>query len=197
MLGKFFRSKAGGSDRQQPPRAGLVRGVDPEAKYCLRCGDEYRADMTNCAVCGDTLVTGVDKLAGLDAEAAQFAGRSMEISAADELIGARKGGVREIKELQKLLAAERIPSIISSDEKNCSKGCCGPEMYLLIRKADLEAATKVLTREYVRTTALDSHDLSFGRARQGDGRETLHCPACGCVFSETVGACPDCGLCFG
>jgi hypothetical protein len=193
---RVFRSKKAPATQTKALSASLVRGIDPEAKYCLRCGDEYRMEMSVCAVCGDKLISGAEKLAGLEAEAGEFAKCSADISFEDDLVGVRKGGVRDIKQLQQILAQAGIPAMISGDEQGCSKGCCGPEMYLLIRKTDMAAATKVFAREYVRTTALDSHDLSYGRARSADGGDTLHCPACGCAFSETVGACPDCGLCF-
>lgn len=197
MFARFFKNRQNvGENSQKAGKMNLVRGIDTEARYCLRCNDEYRAEVAVCAGCGEPLVSGMEKLAKLERETIPHPGRSMEIADDDELIGVRKGGIRDIKELQKLLEKERIPSIISGDEANCRKGCCGPEMYLLIRKTDLEPARSVFARDYVRSTALDSHDLHFGQAGQeGDGGR-LRCPACGCEFSETIGACPDCGLCF-
>ena len=78
----------------------------------------------------------------------------------------------------------------------CGKGCCGPELYLQIKKEDMLLADEVLAREFIKSTALDSHDLSNAAAVFDERAAETVCPACGCRFSPTVGACPECGLCF-
>ncbi len=169
---------------------------DTEMTYCPSCGDEYRADIVDCFSCKIPLISGSEKIALEKERNAHLQDRSMEFLPGDEMVDIRKGGLQDIKYLQKILAAELIPSLVVSDEDNCKKGCCGPEMFLQIRKADTAGAMEVLARDFVKSTSLKSHDLKNAEAVIDlNAAETL-CPACGCLFSPTVGACPECGLCF-
>jgi hypothetical protein len=120
----------------------------------------------------------------------------MDISADDELVSIRKGPLKDVKGLKRLLAAERIPAILAGDEGGCSKGCCGPEMYLQIRREDMDVAESVLARDFVKNTALNIDDLKHADVIFDERAAETVCPACGCKFSPTVGACPECGLCF-
>lgn len=193
MFLKLFGKKRKNSSADQPI---LVHGVDCTMNYCPRCGDEYRADIMNCAGCNVPLISGEKKLAQATAQQEARDDRSMELQPEDELVTIRKGSVNDIKSLKKLLAADRIPSLIAGDESSCRKGCCGPELYLQVRREDMDAVTLILTREFISTTALDGHDLRNADAVFDDQAATTVCPACGCSFSPTVGACPECGLCF-
>jgi predicted RNA-binding Zn-ribbon protein involved in translation (DUF1610 family) len=69
-------------------------------------------------------------------------------------------------------------------------------LYLQIKKEDMQLADEILAREFVKSTALDSHDLSNAAAVFDERATETVCPACGCRISPTVGACPECGLCF-
>jgi hypothetical protein len=172
-------------------------GVDREMNYCPACGDEFRADITRCVSCEITLITGEEKLAAVQKQQELMNNRSMEISADDELVALRKGGLHDMKQLQALLAGDRIPAILAADE-TCGKGCCGTEMYLQIRKSDVDAAMIVLSREYIRNTALESHDLSHADAVFVQEADSNVCPACGCRFTALEEMdCPGCGLSFG
>ncbi len=196
MFLKFFGKKIKTIDE---PSATVERGshsVDCEMKYCPSCGDEYRSDSINCVICNIALISGKEKLERIRLMEETLSERSMDISLEDELVSIRKGPLTDMKYLQKLLAKDRIPAILAGDKGSCAKGCCGPELYLQIKKTDIDLATEVLTREFIKSTALDSHDLSNAAAVFDHlARETI-CPACGCRFSPTVGACPECGLCF-
>jgi hypothetical protein len=195
MFLKFFRGKKASSEGDAVP-AGRVRGIDLEMNYCPACQDEYRSDIAVCAVCGAALRSGSEYLAQQSAREQALAGRSMVLNPEEELVDLRRAPLQEVKALQNILAAERIPAVISGDEAGCGKGCRGPEMHLLIRASDLAAATAILTREYIKSTALESHDLRQARAVLDDQHPETLCPACGCRFPTTVGACPECGLCF-
>jgi hypothetical protein len=195
MFLKFFRGKKASSEGTAV-QAGRVRGIDPEMNYCPVCQDEYRSDITVCAVCGATLHSGSEYLALQSAKEQALAGRSMVLAPDEEMVDLRRAPLQEVKALQNILAAERIPAVISGDEAGCGKGCRGPEMHLLIRASDLPAATGILTREYIKSTALESHDLRQARAALNDQHPETLCPACGCRFPTSVGACPECGLCF-
>lgn len=174
-----------------------MRYTEPDLKYCPQCDEEYREEMTTCVSCNVELITGNEKIAmEREAETKKNA-RSMDISCDDDLANIRKGPLGDMKQLQAILAAENIPSLIAGEKGSCGTGCCGGgELYLQIKMADGEAALEVLANEFKKTTALDSHDLSNIHAVFDTGAEKSTCPACGCSFSTSSAVCPDCGLCF-
>lgn len=196
MFLKFFKKSAGAHKSQQSKRTGLVDGIDPEMNYCPSCGVEYRSDITQCHSCSIPLITGEEKIAATAEREEELQHRSLDISPEDKLIALRKGSIKDMKVLQRLLNHERIPAILAGDEASCGKGCCGPELYLQIREEDLQIATEVLAKDYVATTGLDIKDLEHAEAVFDHQAEETLCPACGGRFSPTVGACPECGLCF-
>ncbi len=196
MFLKFFGKKESKEKSDDSSAGRLAHGVDVEMNYCPRCEDEFRSDIDTCPSCQISLVSGEERLQHVMAHAEQFSGRSMEISADDDLVVARKGLLKDVKALQKILAAERIPSMIAGDENGCGKICCGPEMYLHIKKEDIELASEVLARDFVKSTALNINDLKHADVVFDEHAKETVCPACGCSFSPTVGACPECGLCF-
>lgn len=174
-----------------------MRYTDPDLKYCPRCDDEYREEMETCVSCEIALITGSEKLIQEQKKNDKLTSRSMELSSDDNLVNIRKGPLGEMKQLQTILAAEKIPALIAGEKGNCGKGCCGGgEVYLQIRMEDGDDAMAVLAHEFKRTTALDSHDLSNIHAVYDRGAEQTTCPACGVAFSTDSSTCPDCGLCF-
>lgn len=195
MFLKYLRKKSkSSSDALQ--EADRAHGIDPEMFYCLSCGAEYRLDIPVCSSCRIPLVSGTEKRAELAREQERYADRSMELTPGVELVSIRKGPLREMKYLLKVLEQGYIPGLISGDEGGCGKGCCGPEMYLQIRRDDVGPALEILAKDFVRSTALDSHDLCNASAVFDPTAAETVCPACGCRFSPSVGACPGCGLCF-
>ncbi len=196
MFLKFLRKKAKINCDDGSQEVGQAHGIDPEMFYCLSCGAEYRLDIPVCSSCRIPLVSGTEKLAELAREQERHTGRSMELQPGTELVSIRKGPLREMKYLQKVLEQGFVPGLICGDESGCGKGCCGPEMYLQIRKDDVGPALEILAKEFVRSTALDDHDLCNASAVFDPTAAETVCPACGCKFSPSVGACPGCGLCF-
>jgi hypothetical protein len=174
----------------------LIDGIDREMNYCPNCGDEYRGDIDDCALCGIELISGEQKITLAQRHMENLLQRSMEINPGDALVSIQKGPLKDIKSLQRVLAKQRIPSIIAGDENNCSRGCCGPEMFLQIRENDLESAQAVLAMDFMVTTAVDPQDLKYAELVFDQQAAETTCPACGCRFSPSVGACPECGLCF-
>ncbi len=168
--------------------------IDPELKYCPGCEDEYRAEIERCAVCGMELLSGQQILE------MQKAGKEknlpQEISADDELVDIRKGSMVEIRNIQTLLENEGIASVTTGGDKSCGKGCCGGELFLKIRVADIQDALKFLEKEHIRSTGLEDHDISHMDAVFNTAALETTCPACGCKFEPTTPTCPDCGLCF-
>ena len=196
MFLKFFGKKSEKQSTSLQEQTGAGNGIDPEMSYCPSCGDEYRPGVEDCAACNVPLVSGTVKLEKAKAKQAAFSGRSMEISPDDKLVNLRKGPLKDIKYLKKLLIEARIPAIIAGDENSCGKGCCGPEMYLQIKEDDTGPAMEILAQDFIKSTSLASHDLNNVEAVfDAQATETV-CPACSCRFSPTIGACPECGLCF-
>ena len=194
MFLKFLRKKTVKAEKAEA--SGVVQGIDREMSYCPSCGDEYRPGIVaDCAACRVPLVSGEEQLRRILAKQGSLASRSMDISPEDDLVNIRKGSLHDMKYLRRVLAGERIPSLIGGDE-SCGRGCCGPELFLQIKRADVDEALKILARDFVRSTALESHDLSNARAVFDQQAAETICPACGCRFSPTLGACPDCGLSF-
>ncbi len=195
MFGKIFGRK---TKHEREVGGTIAHGVDPQMNYCPVCGDEYRGDIRSCVSCECELISGEEKLAVVLEKENVKAGRSMELSAADELVTLRNGPLKEMKQLQKLLAAERIPAVIAGDENSCGKGCCGAEVYLQVKNEDGELAMAVLARDHVKSTALDGHDLSHANAVYVQEAKEVVCPACGNQFPPVDSmSCPECGLCFG
>ena len=196
MFLKFLGRKSEKKDRSSCGETTNAHGIDLQMNYCPSCGDEYRGDSSHCLACNIPLVSGQEKLERVMAAEEALRGRSMDISPADDLVSIRKGPLKDMKSLQKLLASERVPAILAGDEGTCGKGCCGPELYLQIKKQDMSLPDEILARDFIKSTALDGHDLSNAAAVFDHLAAETVCPACGCRFSPTVGACPECGLCF-
>jgi hypothetical protein len=175
----------------------MKRNIDPELKYCPQCGDEYRADIARCAVCAVTLLDGWSLLEQQRLEEAKKASRRLPLSPNDELVSIRKGAMVEMRHLQAQLERQGIPSLVVNEEGSCRSSCCGgPSLTVQVRPADLEDAQAFLVQDHIRSTALHEHDLGGAGAVFDTAADTAVCPACGCTFSTSHNACPDCGLCF-
>jgi uncharacterized protein (UPF0212 family) len=176
----------------------MQRTLEPELKYCPKCGDEYRAEITVCAVCAVYLISGMKLLDLRRQEERKLAERRRPISPDDELVSIQKGPVVQMQMVQAVLKKANIPSLAAGDSgASCaSGGCSGPNLLIQVRRSDLEDARTVLTENYIRSTGLHDHDLSAVDAVFDAEAEYALCPACGCRFSTTQNSCPDCGLCF-
>lgn len=121
MFLKFFgKKKAKGVSDEVAGT--LVNGIDPELKYCSQCEDEFRADIETCPSCNIALMSGREKIERQTAADNSFNARTMEIKAEDELVSIRKGPLKEVKLLQKILEKERVPSILAGEAGGCGKG---------------------------------------------------------------------------
>ena len=158
--------------------------------------EEYRAEIEACATCETMLLTGVAMRSLQNEQQRDVAHRSMEMSPDDEMVDIRKGPILQIKEMQKLLAAQSLPSLAVAEKGGCGKGCCGTELILRVRMSDIQDILAVLEEEHVRSTGLSDHDISTAGAVFNTQAEEATCPACGCSFATSNPTCPDCGLCF-
>ena len=175
----------------------MKQRIEAELQYCPDCMDEYRAEITTCAACNIPLVSGKQMLKALQNTAQKQPERTMVISPDDELVSIRQGPLVQMKDFQVMLKRAGIPSIAVSEDSNCGQGSCGTNMFVQIRKSDLQDVVAILERDHVRSTGLEDHDLSTAGAVIDTAAEQANCPACGHSFSTTEGSCPDCGLCFG
>lgn len=121
MFLKLFGKKKSKADVHEEG-GHLINGIDPEMNYCPQCEVEFRPDISSCFSCGVSLISGKEKIKLQVAEESSYSSRSMEITVDDELVSIRKGPLKDIKILQKLLEKERIPAIIAGDEGGCRKG---------------------------------------------------------------------------
>ncbi|WP_339134563.1 MAG: hypothetical protein WGN25_15700 [Candidatus Electrothrix sp. GW3-4] len=174
----------------------MKRAIEAELQYCPNCMDEYRAEITTCAACRISLVSGKEMLAAQQDLVRNQAGRNMVISPDDELVSIRKGPLVQMKDFQTMLKREGIPSIAVSEDSNCGQGSCGTNLFVQIRREDLQDVVAILERDHIRSTGLEDHDLSTAGAIIDTEAEQATCPACGYSFSTTETTCPDCGLCF-
>ena len=171
--------------------------IDPELKYCPGCKEEYRAEILLCAGCQVELLSGKEFLEGNKSASLERDSRSMELSPGDELVTLRGGSLNDMKHLRTILAAERIPALLVSEDGSCGKGCCGSNFLLQVRLEDGQAALSVLADDFKRSTSLASHDLANADSVFDVEAANTTCPACGRVFETSATTCPDCGLCFG
>ncbi len=190
MLRKFFQNRGDAAGRRAD--VGQVRGIDPSMNYCPGCADEFRPRVDYCPLCRLPLRGGEEVLAEAKARETQLAARSMVLIPGEELVLLRQAPILELKGLRQLLAREGIPALLSSDEAGCGRGCGGAGVQLLIREADISRATRILAREFL----ADEENEATATVLVDQSVETL-CPACQCRFPTSVGACPECGLCFG
>jgi hypothetical protein len=168
--------------------------IDPELRYCPRCGDEYRAHVTTCAACSIDLLSGKQMLA-LQAERQQRRSRTLDIHPDEPVVTVRKGPLLQIKALRAILLDRGLPSLVVK-ESGGACGCHGPELLLQVRESDLPDVMTELAEEYRQSTGLADHDTCFAGAVYNAEVAEAVCPACGCLFATRLTACPDCGLCF-
>ena len=169
---------------------------DTDLKYCPECGDEYRPDFSQCAICKTELISAAREKSSDSRIDQKKKNRSLQISPDDELVTMRRGNVLEMKNLQRLLKAEVIGSLLVEDKSG--SGCGNAKIFdLRVKEEYAVEAQQLLADEFRRTTALDSHDFQQEADAVFDQRSTqARCPACGCQFQTDDRTCPECGLCF-
>lgn len=171
---------------------------EPHLKYCPECGDEYRPEFNHCAICKIELISAATEKNRHTLTDNKKKNRSLHISPEDELVTMRRGNLLEMKNLQRLLKAEIIGSLLVEDRSGGGGGCCNAKTFdLRVRKEYAVDAQQLLVDEFKRSTALDSHDFQHEAETVFDQRSTqASCPACGCQFQTDDRTCPECGLCF-
>ena len=168
---------------------------DCDLKYCPECRDEYRADISVCASCQISLISGEQMLKRAE-EITREMGPLRKIDADETLLPLQRGNLLDMKRLKQLLAEHHIPALLVKDEQ-CRSGCCGGgEVTLQICQDDGERAAVVLQEEYERTTGYTFRENEAGEYIFNPEASKAVCPACGSSFGPNGPDCPDCGLCF-
>ena len=196
MLGKLFSRKS----------KTVSRAIDEDGdqfKYCPSCGDEFRAEFEHCATCDQQLLPAAMRQ-GNTGELINGPGSALPaeiLSVDDKLIGVRQGSLMEIKQIRRLLEKHGIASLVAGDRPDCNKGCGASSTFILqIKEADLGPAGLILSEDFRRSTALDSHTVSNVSSSSevvlDERAAEIYCPACGFNFVSQEQACPECGLCF-
>ncbi len=186
-----FTKKAGSENKIGSSR------IENELCYCPECDTEYRSGVKECIHCKIALISGEERLRREQQVSAERQNRSMLIEPADPMMPLLAGTVRDMKAVRHKLKSAWIPSILTGDE-GCVSGC-SPQMTVMIKAADGEAARAVMERDFIESTGVSPDALAAlaGAETVFDIQaKEVKCPACGCRFSPTVGACPDCGLNF-
>ncbi len=170
---------------------------DIKMNYCSACGDEYMPEVANCGVCGQLLLSGQEMQSKIRSDQDELASRQGSLKPEDDIATVFKGGMADVKRIEKQLLAVNIGTLIVGDDSGCGKGCCSPEVELKIRKEDGSAALKIIDSDFDSMTGVSdfTHDLA-DNGFDPEAQEAS-CPACGFTFSTSTTTCPDCGLCFG
>lgn len=193
MLGKFFLRKDRNVSRK------TYQDAD-EFSYCPSCGGEFRIEFKRCASCDVELVSAATrhgnavetiKLPGVDLSA--------DIGPEEEnLIAVKQGTLMELKQIRHLLSKHDLASLLTGDGAASNKGCCASASFILVvREEALSLATEVLSADFRRSTALDSHRVTAkAEVVFDEDAGKISCPACGGSFVPQELVCPECGLCF-
>jgi hypothetical protein len=182
----------------------MTLDIDPEMQYCLKCNGEYMPEISTCAVCGLTLISGDEMLERHQAGRQQLASRKGALTPDDDIVTIFKSQLADVKRVELQLQKENIGTLVWGDKASCGKGCCGGgELELRVRREDAMAALAVIEADFKRQTASHEMQSAIADCVVDLGESENCCPACGCTFAmahqQDVQAltCPDCGLCFG
>lgn len=93
----------------------MFDSVEPDLKYCLHCGEEYRADILTCATCNRELVSGKEVEAMLARQQQRSAQLSRAITSDEPVVAIKKGPAMQIKQLQAYLMDHAIASLVAAD----------------------------------------------------------------------------------
>jgi hypothetical protein len=193
MFGRLFSRQSGDQSETAFQEAG-------EFKYCPSCGDEFRAEFQVCSGCDCELVStpGVNS----HLATAKDGGNSGKLTPIDPgepgLVGVSQGSLLDLKRVKNLLGRHGVAALIEGEGPDCLKSCCGgsKSFVIKVRKPDLGTAGAVLSRDFIRSTDLASHEISTPDSAVFDERNSSTCPACRCQFIPEEPVCPECGLCF-
>ena len=168
--------------------------------YCPKCRSEFRPDVAHCANCEVDLVENLP-----ETDPFETAEGMAELIQDREVQALFVGNHVALLEVQKILAKERIPSVIAGEAAEELEAAMHARFYLMIAEEQLEAAKAVVASRWeagLEQEGLMLKDASAVKAEVAEGSDAVEggdapCPACGHVVPATVGECPECGLFVG
>ncbi|MEK7704412.1 MAG: hypothetical protein AAB426_05590 [Myxococcota bacterium] len=156
--------------------------------FCPACRSEFISTVSRCRNCDVALVAA---LAPMDDFATP---EGMATLLADKELAAVMTGVHvELHRVQRLLASDRVASVIGaeSDEANVEPGMHA-RFRLLVAAEDTERAAAVFRRLWEERVGAEGLD---GATPSTVSIES--CPACGTSVPAAAPECPECGLFLG
>jgi predicted amidophosphoribosyltransferase len=180
-----------------------MKDIDPQLKYCPKCTDEYRTEITICAACDVELLTGEQLIGILEARQRKIATRTAELRPEDDIVYIRRGQLAEMQHFTHMLERLNIGSLLEGDMSTCAKDRFGntrshPTTYNLgVKREDAAEALHIIETEHRKSTHLEHHADTNGDGIYNPEAAEVKCPACGHSFPTSETSCPDCGLNFG
>ena len=109
------------------------------------------------------LISGTEKLQPAYRKRGEFRPRgSLDITPEDDVVNIRKGPLHGHEISAKVLAAERIPAL-SRVMRAAAGAVAARRCICRFERADVDEALEILAKDFIRSTALDSHDLPTPR----------------------------------
>lgn len=155
--------------------------------YCPKCRSEFVAGVAWCGNCEATLV---DELPALSDYATA---EGMAALLADRELAVVMTGVHvEMQRAQRLLAGERIASVIAPEEEGDVEPGLHTRFRLLVDADAIEETAAVFRRLWRQHIDLEG----IAGAERSMVADTA-CPACGSDVPSSAPECPECGLFLG
>lgn len=164
--------------------------------YCPECRSEFRPDVVRCASCDVELVDAAPENNPFTSP--ETMARLLEDKDLQAIV---VGNFQSVTENQRLLAEERIASVIAPEKEGEEIGAgLHQRLYLLVAQEDLERVRDFFAARLRQGLESEGLMLSSGDSQAATSLEqasTEACPACGTEVSESESECPECGLFLG
>ncbi|MBI5509173.1 MAG: hypothetical protein HY903_10505 [Deltaproteobacteria bacterium] len=155
--------------------------------FCPKCRAEFVAGVLRCGNCE------VPLLADLPPEDDFASPESMARLLKDrELEAVVVGNYVALSEQQRLLAKERIPSVIAGEAATEIEAGLHARLFLMVEAERLGEIRAFFEKRWARGLAAEGIMLAKDLAAH-EGT----CPACGAAMPADVAECPECGLFLG
>jgi hypothetical protein len=155
--------------------------------YCPKCRAEYVAGFTRCAHCELALVAELpeaDIYSSPESMATALKGKELEALLVGKYV--------DLREMQRLLADERVASAIAGEAGEELEPGMHSRFFLMIAAEDIDKARVFFQSRWDR--GLQVEGLMFKQS--GPSIEGA-CPACGGTVPADAAECPECGLFLG
>ena len=155
--------------------------------YCPECSAEYVEGVAQCAHCGVSLVRELPEgeiFSSPERMAESLRGKEVEAIIVGTYVG--------LREMQRLLAAERIATVIAGEAQDEIEPGMHARLFLMVEVGQIEATRAFFKRRW--EAGLEIEGLML---KSEDALREGACPACGTTVPPDVAECPECGLFLG